>query len=117
MALRLVKRKRNFAVRTIRGGQVRINGVVFKPKAHNFAYDGRLDGKRYVFGLYWVGPEWHDDFISLWGSEELQRCQDEEESRRLFHSDPMWVAGKAYWEWWEAEGVRKVSQTEKKPCA
>ena len=45
-------RKRNFVIRTIRNGQVKINGQIFRPEEMWMPYDGRLDGMRYVFGLY-----------------------------------------------------------------
>ena len=106
----LMTRHRYFAIRTIRNGSVKIGGLIFKPKPQH-PYDGRLDGLRYAFGLYWIGDEWQSGFVELWGSEALKRCQNEEESRRLFHSDPMWVDGRALWEWWESEEVGRVSPT------
>ena len=42
-------------IRTIRNGQVKINGRIFKPDRRWMEYDGRLDGMRYTFGLYWSG--------------------------------------------------------------
>ena len=65
-------RKRNFVLRTIRNGQVKINGLIFRPDKRWLEYDGRLDGMRYAFGLYWRGDEM-EPFAELWGTEETYR--------------------------------------------
>ena len=41
----------NFVTRTIKNGRVKINGNTYKPDEKS-VYDGRLDGTRYVFGVY-----------------------------------------------------------------
>ena len=61
--------KRRFVIRTIKNGQVKIYGRVFKPSEQWLEYDGRLDGQRWAFGLYWNGDKMLD-FVELWGTEE-----------------------------------------------
>jgi len=58
-----------FVIRTIRDGTVLINGKVFRPDPRWLPYDGRLDGTRWAFGLYWHGSEMLP-FVELWGTEE-----------------------------------------------
>jgi hypothetical protein len=53
----------------IRDGTVRINDLTFRPTNRWLEYDGRLDGMRYTFGLYWTGDEM-EPFVYLWGTEE-----------------------------------------------
>ncbi len=62
--------KRRFVLRTIKNGSVTINGKTFKPDEQWMKYDGRLDGMRYAFGLYYTGDKWEDKFVNLWGSEK-----------------------------------------------
>lgn len=74
------KRKRNFVIRTIKDGQVKIYGKMFKPTDKWLEYDGRLDGQRWAFGLYWtreyldvpgVPANWTQlPFVELWGTEK-----------------------------------------------
>lgn len=68
-------RRNQFAIRTIRQGRAKIHGRWFYPSEKFLPYDGRLDGMRYAFGLYWSGDgagNWHlEDFVYLWGPEEL----------------------------------------------
>jgi hypothetical protein len=69
--------KRNFVIRTIRNGQVKINGRIFRPDNLWMEYDGRLDGMRYAFGLYWEGDTMLE-FAGLWGSEEAYKAASDE---------------------------------------
>lgn len=62
--------KRNFVIRTIRNGRVKIFHKTFIPSAKWMEYDGRLDGLRVAFGLCWNGDEWQDGFVCLWDTEE-----------------------------------------------
>lgn len=96
--------KRNFVLRTIRHGQVRIDGRVFKPSGKFMEYDGRLDGMRWAFGLYWRGDEM-EPFVELWGTEEAYRA-----AGSLEHDDMEWpesdaVDGYFPWTFWYAEGT------------
>lgn len=45
--------RRNFVCRKIRNGRVRIYGRWYYPSERFTKYDGRLDGSRWRFGLYW----------------------------------------------------------------
>ena len=91
-------RKRNFAVRTIRDGAVKINGKVFWPSERWLKYDGRLDGMRYAFGLYWGPGGQFQDFVFLWGREEMSRRPDDIE----LEYGPELVDGYFPWAWWNA---------------
>ena len=102
-------RRPRFALRTIKDGAVKIRGLVFRPEQRHRAYDGRLDGKRYLFGLYWgppnydrYGPDgWLRAFVSLWGSEEAARAQTDEEMAAMWPG-PECVDGAFVWEVWRA---------------
>lgn len=65
--------KRNFVIRTIRNGQVKIFHKIFVPSKKWLEYDGRLDGQRWAFALYWRGDKMLP-FVELWGSEEEYRA-------------------------------------------
>lgn len=83
-------RKRRFVIRTIKNGQVKIFGRVFKPTDKWLKYDGRLDGQRYAFGLYWSGDEMLP-FVELWGLEEAYRSASDDEAWKNYcksHSYP-----------------------------
>lgn len=95
-----------FALRTIRDGAVRIRGVVFRPDE---AYDGRFDGQRWLFGLYW-GPPNHSyygpdgfcrDFVSLWGTEAMAKAKSDAEYEALWPG-PNCIDGTFRWEWWSS---------------
>jgi hypothetical protein len=45
-------KKQNFVIRTIRNGQVKINGRIFRPDNLWMEYDGRLDGVRYAWATW-----------------------------------------------------------------
>ncbi len=85
----------NHAIRTIKGGAVRIRGVTFRPRP---PYAGELDGLRMAFSLYYIGREWNCEFVALWGTE------------KAYHSDspdtdwpgPNCIDGTFHWEWWDA---------------
>ena len=98
--------KRNFVTRTIRNGEVKIFHKIFVPSSKWMEYDGRLDGQRVAFGLYWSRDEWRDGFIFLWGTEEnfnmafetdeeyREWCEEEEENVLGL------VDGYYPWAWW-----------------
>jgi hypothetical protein len=96
-----------FALRTIRGGRVRINGVTFAPNEHHRPYDGRLDNLRMVFGLYYGPPGyqayresdgWNVSFVCLWGTEAAYRSPDDDTD----WPGPHCIDNVFQWEWWEA---------------
>lgn len=103
--------RKRFALRTIRNGAVRINGVVFRPDGCHRAYDGRLDGQRWLFGLYWGPPNyqkydsdgWCHAFVSLWGTEAAAQAVTEAEMSAAWPG-PNCIDGEFAWEWWMAEG-------------
>ena len=69
-------RKRNFVIRTIRNGTVQIDGQAFRPSTRWLQYDGRLDGMRFAFGLYWSGDRM-EPFVYQWGTEDAYRAVGE----------------------------------------
>ena len=98
-------RRTNFSIRTVRNGRVRIFGQVFVPKQVHKAYDGRLDGKRIAFGLYWTGQQWNSDFVNCWGSEEMYRAGRHDGNHLSFSAaydrNPCLVDGCFPWEFWD----------------
>jgi len=100
-------RRRHFVIRTIRNGQVKINGQIFRPEEMWMPYDGRLDGMRYVFSLYWRGDEMLP-FVSLWGTEAAYHATTDEELNEHWPG-PECIDGYFQWEWWHtAEGLEKL---------
>lgn len=99
-------------MRTIRNGRVRIRGVLFRPDEHHRAYDGRLDGQRWLFGLYWgpknydrYGPDgWCCAFVSLWGTEAAALARTDEDMQREWPG-PNCIDGTFNWEWWHANPI------------
>lgn len=85
-----------FALRTIRGGAARIHGHTFRPDERHMAYDGRLDGQRYAFGLYYDPDGEMLDFVSLWGTEGFYRDPDGE------WPGPECIDGHFNWAWWRS---------------
>jgi len=88
-----------FAIRTVYGGCVRISGHDYRPNGHD-PYHGELDGQRLVFGLYYTGDEM-EPYISLWGTEEMYRCSEDEIPDNLWRCQPNLIDGRFFWEWWD----------------
>lgn len=85
-----------FAVRKIRNGTVKINGIVYSPDE---AYHGELDGMWYAFGLYeHPSPRDGKMFISLWGTKE--QYFSEEVADKTFGKTPDCIDGTFHWSWW-----------------
>lgn len=88
-------------LRTIKDGRVTIYGRQYVPSVRedSFAYDGRLDGQRWAFGLY---PD--PSYVSLWGSEAAYRDPGMPDGD--WPADPdNWpgeacIDGVFVWEWW-----------------
>ena len=87
-------------MRTIKAGRVRIGGRTFIPSSQFVAYDGRLDGKRYLFGRYWNGD--HElDTVCLWGPEAVANANPDDPAYELIPR-PEVVDGMLPWLWWDA---------------
>lgn len=89
----------SFVIRTVRKGSVRIYGKDFCPDDSTFPYDGRLDGMRMAFGLYYVGSEM-ESFVSLWGTAEQYQSHDPEWEG----DEPHLIDGTLHWMSWNAVG-------------
>lgn len=91
----MAKRRPGGVERTIRDGAVRIYGRTFRPNEHHMAYDGRCDGLRYWFGLYFSpGSRWDiEPFVCL---HSLAESTDES-----VMDGPHCVDGGYPWEWWD----------------
>jgi hypothetical protein len=109
-------RRPHWAIRTIKDGRVRIRGVVFRPDEHHRPYDHRLDGQRWLFGLYW-GPKnydrydaqgWNRSMVFLWGSEAAAKAQTEDE-QALHWPGANCIDGAFNWEWWHSEEARATN--------
>ncbi len=84
--------KPRMLVRTISYGRVKILHRWYHPSEQYMKYDGRLDGRRYAFGLYYVGDQLQDH-VSLWGSEEMYNDINAGYGPEL-------VDGAFPWQWW-----------------
>ena len=49
--------RKRAVIRTIKDGRVEIYGRYFYPSDWYLDYDGRLDGMRYSFGVYYTGEK------------------------------------------------------------
>jgi hypothetical protein len=87
-----------FVIRTIKNGRVRINGRYFVPDKRYLEYDGRLDGMRYAFGLYWSNGEM-ESLVECWGTEVNYHNHDTES----WEPDPQLVDGYYPWAIWHEE--------------
>lgn len=65
---------KHWATRKVKNGKVKINGRYFAPEEKYQPYDGRFEGMRLVFGLYWNPYGNMMDYVYLWGTEELSNC-------------------------------------------
>jgi hypothetical protein len=88
------KPKKRFAIRTVKNGVVRINGVDFFPNKRD-PYNGELDGKRFAFSLYYNHEGWNPEFVHLWGSEKMYH-----DCEATFDNEPNVINGTFYWDWW-----------------
>ena len=86
----------NWAMRTVRQGRVKVLHHWYRPSEHDRAYDGRFDGKRYLFGLYWTG-DIQEPFLALWGSERYAKAKDPDG----LGGDDCVVDGYLPWYWWD----------------
>lgn len=94
---------RRFAIRTIKNGRVKINGTWFYPDTRYLQYDGRLDGKRYAFGLYWLNSKTiMADYVNLWGTEEAYKNIDS-------WPGPECVDGYFNWQFWYSDKFKWLS--------
>ena len=104
-------------VRKVRHGLVQINGYIFEPRDRTDI--DILDGKRCAFGVYWAWTgrypkeQWQmEDFVSLWGSEEMYNCMDEDSFDELHDRwCKLTTAGDntIRWHWWELSRVQSVA--------
>ena len=92
-----------WVVRTIRDGAVVISGDVFRVEQQHMAYDGRLDGKRYLFARYNTSEGW-EPFVFLWGSEAYWKATrgmtGEEPEFPDSSAEPECIDGTLPWCWW-----------------
>lgn len=94
------KTKRRFALRTVQNGSVIIDGNAYAPSERHMAYDGRLDGQRFVFGRY----SHTDEFVCLWGTETAYHGihhPDWPECHPECKAEPHCIDSHYVWQWWE----------------
>lgn len=86
---------RKWFIRTVHKGRVKIMNTIYAPDEMHMAYDGRLDGLRFLFGRYrHYGLLGSPRLLALWGTEEAHRNNDE-------HIDgPECVDGTLPWYFW-----------------
>ena len=107
--------KRNFVIRTVIDGEVKIYGKIFVPSKEWLEYDSRLDKLRFAFGLYWKGKTWDDSFVCLWGAEKDFNTTVEtgEEYRKWIATagdGPDVVDNYCPWMWWYRKEVKCSSK-------
>lgn len=92
---------RNFALRTVKNGSVKINGVTYFPKHWDeMPYDNRFEGLRFAFGLYYIGDR-QQLHICLWGTEEYYFLHDaENDAAWKKECDLLTINGTFYWMAW-----------------
>ena len=78
---------RLWATRTIKRGKVCINGRYYRPQNRHMEYDGRLEGQRYIFGLY--GD--NEAFVSLTAAHPYHPAEP----------GPEIIKGRLPWLFWE----------------
>ena len=100
---------RNFAIRTVRDGTIKVEGRVFAVGQDHREYHGELDGQRFAFGLYGdaaFGARPHA--VSLWGTEaEYRDARTAVDDSWVDPNPPYAVDGRLPWGWW-----REVKQME-----
>jgi len=100
MATKEYMQKRGWATRTVKDGKVKVWGKWFGPDKRYLKYDGRLDGIRFLFGVYWRlakdGGEYEHYMLGLWGTEEAAKSSDSH-----YPDGPENVDGTLPWYWWD----------------
>ena len=84
----------HWAIRTIRHGRVKVYGHYYAPSSQHFPYDGRLDGRRFVFARYLDIGNGYRPFLYLWGSETEYR------TGTLTNNGLEVIDGTLPWAWW-----------------
>jgi hypothetical protein len=97
--------RKNFAIRTVKNGRVKIDGVEYRP---NYArYNDELEGMRLAFGRYWSGKEEYIAFstgrrmLAVWGTERYYRAvrtESEETLTIMQHEEPSAVHDFVWWD-------------------
>lgn len=113
-------------IRTVNeDGSVLINGVRFFPDQRHVKYDGRLDGQRLVFGLYYTEGKWDSTMVSLSCTEQMwkvPRPKDDDEDFARWEREleacprPDVVDGAHVWMFWHAAkgNIVKLYREEKR---
>ena len=95
------RNKHRWVVRTVKQGKVRIYGVDYKVSEQHTAYDGRLDGLRFLFARYWEGDNLLPT-VFLWGLES-------EAKSGVFEAEPPYqVDGYLPWGWWHSAAYQQL---------
>lgn len=111
----ILKYKKNFVIRTIKNGRVKIHGRYYYPNNVYEEYDGRLDSMRYAFGLYYIYLEEGYElqpYAQLWGTEEMYKAVNEDQDKltSLFENDPQIVDGAYPWIFWKTKDYQKQQE-------
>lgn len=83
--------------RTVKNGSVTINGIAYYPQNRYVEYDGRLEGKRFLFGLY-GDMLWQRAYVYLWGTEEYSKTRTDDAYERMKRL--LVVDGAYNWDTW-----------------
>lgn len=87
----------------IENGRVKIAGCYFTPSKRHLPYDGRLDGKEYMFGVFYKYNKKQPSlalYLYLWGPEENYIL----DPHKSWLQDPQIIEEIGYpWMWWYTE--------------
>jgi hypothetical protein len=91
--------KKRAVIQTIKDGRVEIYGRYFYPDDKYMEYDGRLDGMRYAFGVYYTGEKM-DDKVSIIRVESAPIKFDPDDPASYSENQPEIVDGYIPWLFW-----------------
>jgi len=89
---------KRFAIRTVKDGSIKVFGMTLVPIDARNQYDGRFEGHRLAFAMYYIGKE-RQPFVSLWGTERDYRCHSEDMPD--WGKPPVCMNGVFEFAWWE----------------
>ena len=107
-------RGNGIVLRTIRNGRVKINGYWFEPDKKPMCPE--LEGTRSAFGVYWTGDYkmnhfQMEDFVCLWGGEEMFNAINDEDFVQAcdeWHKGVTDDDGYLRWAWWRSDEATRI---------
>lgn len=88
-----------FVIRTVKNRSITVNGIQFFVGVDSESpYDGRWEGMRFAFALYYIGDR-QEMVINLWGTEEYYKNHARSEEDSLKNCDVCGNGEVWYWTW------------------